>query len=213
MIKHSEKSTLLRTEQVCGEQVKYFRHLLGWTQGELARRSGYCDRLIRKAEGGRTLALETINNIAESLCCNGLQVCANDLILSPKRTVPELIRCVTSRSVDMRSIHAIAAQDCEVDFRADARVPFSGRWIKPDGLYRWLKTFSECADEEVKRENAVFAIDEEMAFIQLSLAFRKKESVSESFEIIMVIRFADNKIQNIHVIADAYKLCLFYSGF
>lgn len=112
----------------------------------------------------------------------------------------------------MRSIHAIAAQDCEVDFQADARVPFSGRWIKPDGLYRWLKTFSECA-EEVKRENAVFAIDEEMAFIQLSLAFRQKESVSESFEIVMVIRFADNKIQNIHVIADAYKLCLFYSGF
>jgi transcriptional regulator with XRE-family HTH domain len=213
IIHHSEKAALPRTEQVCGEQVKYFRHLLGWTQDELARRSGYSDRLIRKAEGGRTLALETINNIAESLCCNGLQVCANDLILSPKRAVHELIRCVTSRSVDMRSIHAITAQDCEVDFQADARVPFSGRWLKPDGLCRWLKTFSECVDEEVKRENPVFAIDEQMAFIQLSLAFRHKESVSESFEIVMGIRFADNKIQNIHVIAEAYKLCLFYSGF
>ena len=212
MIHQSGNVTPLRTEQVCGAQVKYFRHLLGWTQDELARRSGYSDRLIRKAEGGRTLSIETINNIAESLCCNGLQVSANDLILSPKRTVHELIGCITTGTIDMRSIHAISAHDCEVDFQADARVPFSGRWLKPDGLYRWLHTFSDCIEAESHRGNAVFAIDEETAFIQLSLSFRQKDLVSERLEVVLGIRFTDNKIQNIHMIADAHSLGRFYYG-
>jgi len=212
MIRHNAQMSPLRTEKVCGDQVKYFRNLLGWTQNELAKRSGYSDRLIRKAEGGRTLAIETINNLAESLSCNGLQVSSNDLILSPKRTVHELIRSITSRVIDMRSIHAIAAHDCEVDFLADARVPFSGRWLKPDGLYRWLKSFSDCIHEQEHRENAVFAIDEETAFIQLSLSFRHKELVSEEFEVVLGIRFVDNKIQNIHMIADATKLGRLYSN-
>jgi transcriptional regulator with XRE-family HTH domain len=212
MIHHGGKTTPLRTEQVCGAQVKYFRNLLGWTQDELARRSGYSDRLIRKAEGGRTLSIETINNIAESLCCNGLRVSANDLILSPKRTVHELIGCIKSRLIDMRSIHAISANDCEVDFQADPRVPFSGRWLKPDGLYRWLHTFCDCIEVEGHRGNAVFAVDEEIAFIQLSLSFRQKDLVSERFEVVLGIRFTDNKIQNIHMIADAYSLGQFYYG-
>ncbi len=39
----------------------------GWSQKDLAKKAGYTDRLVRKAELGGKLDVETIRNIAEAL--------------------------------------------------------------------------------------------------------------------------------------------------
>ncbi|MFN3148584.1 helix-turn-helix domain-containing protein [Bremerella sp.] len=39
----------------------------GWTQAELAKRAGYSERLIGKAESGSPIARDTIVDIADAL--------------------------------------------------------------------------------------------------------------------------------------------------
>jgi transcriptional regulator with XRE-family HTH domain len=49
-----------------GLAIKHLRNLRGWTQKDLARRAGYTERLIRKAESGGALGIQTAMDIAEA---------------------------------------------------------------------------------------------------------------------------------------------------
>ncbi len=54
-----------RSVLVHGRMIRSLRKMHGWTQAELAKRAGYSERLIRKAELGGRLMPETIADLSE----------------------------------------------------------------------------------------------------------------------------------------------------
>ena len=66
-----------------GELLAQLRKKRGWTQHELATRSGYTERLIGKAEAGKTVALSTIEDLAETLSEEDETVHSEDLTNDP----------------------------------------------------------------------------------------------------------------------------------
>ena len=56
-----------RFQQVNTQVLRGLRIKRGWSQKELAEKAGYTDRLVRKAEFGGKLDVDTIRNIAEAL--------------------------------------------------------------------------------------------------------------------------------------------------
>ncbi len=204
------KLTQERSIAICSERMKYYRNNLGWTQDELARRSGYSDRLIRKAEGGHSLSFETIQNLAEALCCNGALVSADDLISSPKKSFQNFLDFGFSHCEDIRLIHEIATADCELEFNGDARVPLTGTWLGVEGLFRWLKLFREYVFDKECPNDAFVVVNDQNGFVQMSLSFRKKKFVSERFDMVLRVNFLNNKICYVCVISDAHALGRFF---
>lgn len=64
---------------VNGIAVRSRRKELGWSQVELGHRSGYSERVIRKAEAGGTLRLQTIKDLAMTLSLGGAVLSLHDL--------------------------------------------------------------------------------------------------------------------------------------
>ncbi len=63
--------------------MKYFREQRGLTQAELSRAAGYSERLINKAESGRSISKETIADLAEALSSPEKTIYPEDLICDP----------------------------------------------------------------------------------------------------------------------------------
>ena len=67
--------------KVNGKIFRDHRNLIGMSQLELSRRSGYSERLIRKAEAGGTLRLATIRDLAMAMTFDGHSITLQDLTL------------------------------------------------------------------------------------------------------------------------------------
>jgi transcriptional regulator with XRE-family HTH domain len=68
-----------KLHRVNGVTIRVRRKQLGWSQVELGHRAGYSERVIRKAEAGGTLRIQTIYDIAMTLSIGGSIVSFHDL--------------------------------------------------------------------------------------------------------------------------------------
>jgi len=74
-----------------GAVVRRLRKRLGLTQAQLAQRSGFSERLIRKAEASTPISLKTVRSLAIALSCEDKKVDPNVLICSPIETAKRLL--------------------------------------------------------------------------------------------------------------------------
>jgi transcriptional regulator with XRE-family HTH domain len=74
-----------RVVQTNGPAIRNLRNLRGWTQKDLANRAGYTERLIRKAESGGTLGIQTAMDIAEALSQELHALSSDDFVLARDR--------------------------------------------------------------------------------------------------------------------------------
>lgn len=70
------------TVPVNGQRLQSLRQSAGMTQEELAQKSGYSDRLVRKAEASSPLRKSTVADLADALCTATQKVTAEDLVFS-----------------------------------------------------------------------------------------------------------------------------------
>jgi len=70
------------TRRINGPRLRAARLDLGWTQAEFSRRSGYSERLIRKAEASGYVRVFTLNDLAGTLLEAGLSISASGLTLT-----------------------------------------------------------------------------------------------------------------------------------
>jgi len=82
-----------------GKLIAQLRKLLGWTQNDLARKSGFTERLIVKAEASQNIATSTLQIIAETFREAGAQVTAADLSADPAALAREFILSMYKHSV------------------------------------------------------------------------------------------------------------------
>lgn len=129
---------------VWGARLRELRKRRGWTQQDLARHSGYCDRLVRKAELNGTVSEETLEVLALTLSDIHIQISIDDLSLSSRATAVALDEAIFSPSLIsmenlLRHAHAQVAVDCKL---VESRLPLSGEFHRHRGLTDWYTMLS-----------------------------------------------------------------------
>ena len=113
-------------------------------QADLARVSGYSERLIRKAESGKPIAIGTIEILAEALSTDDRQIHVEDLTCDPIG--------LAKRFVHAWYVHQVQAVDAIADFLDEELifevigdpskgVPFAGQYHGPNGLREFFAKF------------------------------------------------------------------------
>lgn len=125
------------------KQLRKFRNARGWSQVELARRAGYSDRLIRKAETGGSLEYETAENLAEALSEHGGHVSLQSLINDNLAMTRHFMECYDAKGRDMiPEVEHFLADDMVMNVAGDkSTAPFAGQWHGKDGLQQFLDSF------------------------------------------------------------------------
>ena len=77
------KRELKRSYPCNGKLLKQLRQQAGLSQRKLAKQSGYCDRLISKAEAGGSVAISTLEVLAQTLSTKARVVFVEELTTDP----------------------------------------------------------------------------------------------------------------------------------
>lgn len=116
----------------------------GWTQADLAKKAGYSERLISKAEAGTPIARDTICDIAEALS-EGEQnrVYWEDLACDPVQLAKRYIDALhIHQSNFMEGIREFLSEDIVVRIAGDpAEIPFAGEHVGIEAVDRAYKIF------------------------------------------------------------------------
>jgi len=122
---------------------KQFRLRLGWSQLELAERSGYSARLIRKAEAGGMLKKETIEHLAEAMSARERIITPQDLVLDFSAIVHDFFTSFDRFGpAVLNHCNKHFAAECELHCNSDS-VPFDGAWAGIDGMHTFFQKFFE----------------------------------------------------------------------
>ncbi len=138
----TERDTI-RSINVCGDRIRFFRCKQGLTQAELAHRAGYSDRLIRKAEGGGSLSLTTLADIADALSAANCIVTVDDLQSSPLNVARQFLESYDLHYNSMLEHNAqLFSSDFVFNSSGDPASPLFGIWHGIEGLQKWLNLIS-----------------------------------------------------------------------
>ncbi len=119
------------------------RKLLGWSQAELGQRSGYSERVIRKAEAGGSLRLQTIQDLASAMSVDGKAVSFLDLTIDLELIASRFVESYDSLGCGMlQACGDIFADDFAFNCPADPnQVSFAGIWPGRLGFQEFLNRF------------------------------------------------------------------------
>lgn len=133
-----------RFRQINGNTLKKHRLNRGWSQSELARKAGYSERLIRKAEAGGSLSFETIADLAEALSDDQRCIAADHLLFDDHLSMAQqFVKGYDELGANMvQSYSHLFADHVLIHCPADPQqVPFAGEWHGIDGLQQFLNHF------------------------------------------------------------------------
>lgn len=129
----------VRGLRVCGESLRDLRIMRGLTQAELARRAGYSERLVRKAEAGGALSLSTIEDLAEALSRQEHKVVPSDLCSFPEAIARKFVDCYDEHQQLMLNYCAdLLAKDFVFDCAGEPGSLVAGEWRGVVGFQAWL---------------------------------------------------------------------------
>jgi len=115
-----------------GKLIAQLRKLLGWTQNDLARKSGFTERLIVKAEASQNIATSTLQIIAETFREAGAQVTAADLSADPAALAREFILSMYKHGPKVIDANErFLSPDLVLHFAGEPKIfPFAGTHIR-----------------------------------------------------------------------------------
>jgi len=203
----------IRSIQVIGERVRFYRNRNGWTQEDLAKKAGYSDRLIRKAEHGGILTRETIENLAEALSTSDLQLEAMDLCRSPRST-QQLFLKIILEPFEAGPIEKLLFNESslECDCKNEG-IPFSGLFEGHEAIAQWITSFNSCVVRSETRSHDVLSIvDGNDGFLHTQLRFCWRSQLSSFIEFGFRIHFEEGLIRSVFVSPDNLALKKFFES-
>jgi len=131
------------TEACDGKRLAKLRITQGLSQTELAKKAGYSERLIRKAESGEPITFSAIQHIAAALGQNGTAVHPEDLVSNPAQLAKQFLQAFAKYEAEMAPQVAHFIDDQFVLFCAGdpEKIPFAGEWKSIKGLDQWVRCF------------------------------------------------------------------------
>ena len=123
--------------------IRELRVQRGWSQRDLAKRAGYSDRLVRKAELGGTLDIETIRNLAEALSTTDEQITFDTLVHDPLSIAQTFVHGYDQLGREMLpAIEPYITEDFRLFVAGDPNAaPFIGTWNGKEGFQQFLDLF------------------------------------------------------------------------
>ena len=136
------KTNLARSYACNTGLLRFYRTRKNWTQKHLAQRVGYSERLIRKAEGGQNVSVDTIDELATALSGGDTIIYPEDLITCQESMARRFSAAWYSRHSDIAEvIKDFVHDDTVFQILGDQRrLPFVGR-------YRGLGEFASAAKQ------------------------------------------------------------------
>lgn len=132
-----------RFQPVNTQMLRELRLKRGWSQKDLAEKAGYSDRLVRKAECGGKLDVETIRNIAEALSTLEEEVTL-DLLTSDVLAIAKTFMQVFDELGDgtVPSVEYYIAPEFVLHVTcAVESIPLQGSWFGHTGFQAFLDLF------------------------------------------------------------------------
>jgi len=131
------------TETCDGKRIAEIRSSQGMTQPDLAKKTGYSERLIRKAESGDAVTYTAIREIATALSQNDHTVQFEDLIFNPEQLVKQFLHAFAFFESEMAAQveHFIDEAFVLVCAGDPQQMPFAGEWKGIEGLDQWARSF------------------------------------------------------------------------
>ena len=132
-----------RTESCYGKQLVELRKKLGLSQNELAKKAGYSERLIRKAESGEAITSSAIKDIAMALSINGHVVHPEDLICNPTQLTKLFLQSFATFESEMAThVKHFIDEHFTLNCAGDpGKIPFAGERNGIEGLSLWARCF------------------------------------------------------------------------
>ena len=146
-----------RSVQINASSLRRIRRSIGWTQTELAKRSGYSERLIRKAEHGGPLDLSTVRDIAQALSLSSTPVKIGDLVQDALAIAQLWVRALNEQGRKMvLTVRPFLAPDFVFHCPGDPKpAPFIGTWTGAEGFKAFLDSYFTVF-RRIKNENVTF---------------------------------------------------------
>ena len=120
------------TVPVNGQKLQVLRQLAGLTQEGLAEKSGYSDRLIRKAEASGPLRKSTIADLAAALSTGSQTVTGDDLVFSQELISLDIAAYLLHGSMSSEvSLGLIHPEFAIVVAGHELNIPFAGTHVGP----------------------------------------------------------------------------------
>lgn len=145
---------------VNGARIKQIRLARGWTQKDLARKSGYSERLIRKAESGGSIETRTLLDLCEALSNVSNSVSIQDLLQDNLQLAKQFIYALGTLCEEMGDyIRPCISDDFVLNVPGDPNsAPFIGQWQGAAGLDKFAKLYYSLAVRDPKVINATYAV-------------------------------------------------------
>jgi transcriptional regulator with XRE-family HTH domain len=126
-----------------GKLISQLRKKIGWTQSDLARRAGFTERLIVKAEASQNIAASTLCIIAETLSEGGAAVSSQELSVDPAALAREFILSMYQRERNVIDVNEhFISPDVVLHFAGDPSVfPFAGSHVGIEAARRAFALF------------------------------------------------------------------------
>ncbi len=123
------------------EVIKYFRERRGLTQAALSREAGYSERLVNKAESGRSISKEAIADLAEALSSPDLVVHPEDLICDPASFARKYVDAFYIDQKDaMSRIQPFLDESVVLNMQGDPKeIPFAGKFHGHSGVAEMIE--------------------------------------------------------------------------
>lgn len=124
------RAELKRSYPCNPELIKYLRERKKWSQKQLAKESGYCERLICKAESGGSIAAATIDVLAKALSSHDMRVFPEDLISDPIALTKKFIEAAHTLQRNMvKGIAHFTDPNGEFNFVQGAKGDYAGSYM------------------------------------------------------------------------------------
>ncbi len=198
---------------VWGERLKELRKRKGWTQQELAYRSGYCERLIRKAELHGTVSEETLEVLAITLSDAQLQVTVEELSLSARTPSIALSQAFFAADSFCRSRLVQCSQaEIEIDCRRIVNgLPLQDQYFGHIGVYDWYTPiFCLLNSDHVSIEEKIQVDDATHGYLHSTCVYTSQRNGSQTkFDLDFRFHLADYMIQKIVWLSSLQELLPF----
>jgi transcriptional regulator with XRE-family HTH domain len=186
---------------VWGERLKELRKRKGWTQQELACRSGYCERLIRKAELHGNVSEETLEVLAITLSDSQLQVTVEELSLSAR--IPSMALSQAFFAADSFSRNRLV-QCSQAEIEIDCRrivdgLPLQDQYFAHSGVSDWYTPiFCLLTSEQVSIEEKIQVDNSVHGYLHATCVYTSETTASQAtFDLDFRFHLADYMIQKI----------------
>lgn len=188
-----------RFQQVNTQVLRELRVKRGWSQKELAEKAGYTDRLVRKAEFGGKLDVETIRNIAEALSTLEEKVTLDLLtsdVLSIAKTFMQLFDQLGAGMVP--AIEHYIAPDFVLHVTSSVEsLPLQGTWNGKQGFQAFLDLFFGTFSRDPKTLAPLYAVGTDFVVARYMDRLHTPHRPDELIQVYRHFRFRDGLLSRI----------------